>query len=81
MGSEWAKEAQRQAEALTRELGHGDDVLVVYQKREARFALKKGSETTYYSAHDYEGHKGMDWQQLRQDMLARVKAGNQEKVI
>jgi peptide subunit release factor 1 (eRF1) len=63
MGSEWAKEAERQAEAMTRDLaevGKGRGFRVTYQKREARFALKAGTTMTYFSAHDYETPRGMD---------------------
>jgi len=80
MGSAWAKEAEWQAEAMTRDLaevGKGRGFRVVYQKREARFALKTGTAVTYFSAHDYERPKGMDWLQLRIDVLSRVKQGGQ----
>lgn len=71
MGSEWAKEADRQAEAITRDLAAlGLGLRVSYQRREARFALKTEAATTYFSAHDYETPKGMNWQQLRLDILA-----------
>jgi hypothetical protein len=79
MGSEWAKEAERQAAALTRDLsevGKARGFRVSYQKREARFALRAGSVTHYFPAHDYETSKGMDWLQLRLDVLTRVKQGN-----
>lgn len=73
MGSEWAKEAERQAEALTREAaGLSEGARVTYQRREARFALKAGGTTVYFSAHDYQTRKGMDWAQLRKDVLARA---------
>lgn len=76
MGSEWAKEAVRRAEELTRELAEvGEGVVLNYQRREARFALKARGETVYFSAHDYETRKGIDWAQLRKDVLARA---NQE---
>ncbi len=72
MGSEWAKEADRQAEEITRELAAaGSRLSLVYQRREARFALKGGAEAVYFSAHDYQGRKGMDWAGLRKDVLAR----------
>lgn len=74
MGSEWAKEADRQAEALTRDaeaLSAGAHV--TYQKREARFALRAGGATVYFSAHDYQKRKGMDWAQLRKDVLAHAQ--------
>jgi hypothetical protein len=76
MASEWAEEAERQAQAITRDLvevGKKPGFRVTYQKREARFALKMGTNTSYFSAHDYERAKGMDWLQLRIDILTRVK--------
>jgi hypothetical protein len=74
MGSEWAKEADRQAKALERELaGLWESIRVSYQRREARFALKAGSATTYFSAHIYQTPKGMDWRRLRLDILAEVE--------
>ena len=73
MGSEWAKEAVRRAEELTRELAEaGSAFSLAYQRREARFALKGGGGTVYFSAHDYETRKGVDWAQLRKDVLARA---------
>lgn len=81
MGSEWAKEAERQAEAITRDLievGKVKGYRVTYQKREARFALRAGATTTYFSAKQYEKLKGMDWLQLRVDILTRVKQGGQQ---
>ncbi|HEX8354814.1 MAG TPA: hypothetical protein VF611_18045 [Pyrinomonadaceae bacterium] len=73
MGSEWAKEAVGRAEEITRELaGAGGGFSLAYQRREARFALKAGGGTEYFSAHDYETRKGMDWAQLRKDVLARA---------
>jgi len=73
MGSEWAKEAVRRAEEITRELAAaGPGFGLNYQRREARFALKAGGETVYFPAHDYETRKGMDWTQLRKDVLARA---------
>jgi len=78
MGSEWAKEAERQAAAITRDLvevGKAKGFRVAYQKREARFALRAGAVTHYFSAHNYETPKGMDWLQLRLDVLTRVKQG------
>ncbi|HYE74103.1 MAG TPA: hypothetical protein VEF04_12270 [Blastocatellia bacterium] len=82
MGSEWAKDAERQAEAATRDLievGKAKGFRVTYQKREARFALRAGATTSYFSAKDYEKPKGMDWLQLRIDILTRVKNGGQAK--
>ncbi|HWS56243.1 MAG TPA: hypothetical protein VN228_19030 [Pyrinomonadaceae bacterium] len=78
MASSWAEEAERQARAVTRDLeevGAGRGVRVVYQKREARFAVKAGTSVTYFSAHDYETPGGMDWLQLRIDILTRAKDG------
>lgn len=73
MGSEWAKEAERQAEILSREAASlSEGARVTYQKREARFALKAGGATAYFSAHDYEKRKGLDWAQLRKDILAEL---------
>jgi hypothetical protein len=73
VGSEWAKEAVRRAEEITRELaGAGGGLSLTYQRREARFALKSGGGTDYFSAHDYETRKGLDWAQLRKDVLARA---------
>jgi hypothetical protein len=74
VGSEWAKEAVRRAEELTGELvaAAGEGWSLTYQRREARFALKSGAGTTYFSAHDYETRKGLDWAQLRKDVLARA---------
>ncbi len=76
MASEWAEEADRQAKAITRDLievGKSKGFRVTYQKREARFALRAGTVTTYFSAHDYNKPKGMDWLQLRIDVLQKVK--------
>lgn len=78
MASEWAEEAERQAQAITRDLvevGKKHGFRVTYQKREARFALRAGTTTSYFSAHDYEMAKGMDWLQLRIDILTRAKQG------
>lgn len=78
MASEWADEADRQARGITRDLtevGAGRGVRVTYQKREARFALKEGPALTYFSAHDYQTPAGMDWLQLRIDILTRVRHG------
>ena len=78
MASEWAEEAERQARAITRDLaevGRKKGFRVEYQKREARFALRAGTAMTYFSAHDYQGPKVMDWLQLRIDVLTRVRDG------
>ena len=78
MASEWAEEADRQARAITRDLsevGRKKGFRVEYQKREARFALRAGSGTYYFSAHDYQGPKGVDWLRLRIDILTRVRDG------
>ncbi len=73
MGSEWAKEANRRADEITRELkAAGSGLSLEYQRREARFALKGGAEAVYFRAHDYETRKGMDWAGLRKDVLARA---------
>jgi hypothetical protein len=76
MASEWAEEAERQAKAITRDLtecGKTKGYRVTYQKREARFALRAGTATAYYSAHDYNGPKGMDWLRLRIDVLSGAR--------
>ena len=76
MASEWAEEADRQAKAITRDLievGKTKGFRVEYQKREARFMLRAGTVTAYFSAHDYNTPKGMDWLQLRIDVLQKVK--------
>ena len=80
MASDWAEEAERQAKAMTRDLvevGRARGFRVTYQKREARFALRAGTITTYFSAHDYNGPKGMDWLRLRIDVLSRARLGSQ----
>jgi hypothetical protein len=80
MASDWAEEAERQAKAITRDLievGRVKGVRVTYQKREARFALRAGTATAYFSAHDYNTPRGMDWLQLRIDILTRVRRGMQ----
>ncbi|HEX8284897.1 MAG TPA: hypothetical protein VF588_16160 [Pyrinomonadaceae bacterium] len=75
MGSEWAKEAVRRAEEITRELAAaGGGFSLSYQRREARFALKSEGGMVYFSAHDYETRKGIDWAGLRKDVLARAAA-------
>jgi hypothetical protein len=79
MASEWAEEADRQAKAMTRDLiesGKGKGFRVVYQKREARFMLRAGTVTTYFSAHYYNTPRGMDWLQLRIDVLTRARQKN-----
>lgn len=76
MASEWAEEADRQAKAITRDLievGKSKGYRVTYQKREARFMLRAGTVTAYFSAHDYNTPKGMDWLKLRIDVLQKVK--------
>ncbi len=76
MASEWAEEAERQAKAMTRDLievGRKKGFRVTYQKREARFALRAGTVLTYFSAHDYNTPKGMDWLKLRIDVLSRAR--------
>ena len=82
MASEWAEEADRQARAITRDLtevGRKKGFRVEYQKREARFALRSGTVMTYFSAHDYQSPKGMDWLGLRIDILTRVRDGAQQQ--
>jgi len=81
MASDWAEEAERQAKAITRDLievGRVKGFRVTYQKREARFALRAGAVTTYFSAHAYERPKGMDWLQLRIDILTQVRRGGRQ---
>ncbi len=78
MASEWAEEAERQAKAITRDLvetGKVKGFRVTYQKREARFVLRARTTTAYFSAHAYETPRGMDWLQLRIDILTRVRQG------
>lgn len=82
MASEWAEEADRQAKAISRDLievGKNKNFRVVYQKREARFMLKAGTVTAYFSAHDYQAKNGMDWLKLRIDVLSFVRNGGQIK--
>lgn len=84
MASSWAEEADRQARAITRDLtevGAAKGLRVIYQKREARFALKSGASVSYFSAHDYETPGGMDWLQLRIDVLTRVKNGGRPPTL
>lgn len=84
MASSWAEEADKQARGITRDLtevGAGRGLRVVYQKREARFALKAGTSVTYFSAHDYETPNGMDWLQLRIDILTRAKNGGRPRTL
>lgn len=81
MASEWAEEADRQARAITRDLtevGRKRGFRVEYQKREARFALRAEAAVTYFSAHDYQTAKGLDWLALRIDILTRVRDGVRE---
>ena len=76
MASEWAEEADRQARAMTRDLiesGKTKGFRVAYQKREARFMLRAGTTTVYFSAHDYNTARGMDWLRLRIDVLSRAR--------
>lgn len=82
MASEWAEEADRQAKAITRDLievGKTKGFRVEYQKREARFMLRAGTVIAYFSAHDYETPKGMDWLRLRIDILQKVRQGGAEQ--
>jgi hypothetical protein len=82
MSSEWAEEAERQAKAITRDLvevGKEKGFRVTYQKREARFALRAGPVTAYFSAHDYQKRGDMDWLQLRIDVLRLVRQGMQHE--
>jgi hypothetical protein len=83
MASEWAEEADRQARAISRDLvevGKTKNFRVVYQKREARFMLKAGTVTAYFSAHDYQTKNGMDWLKLRIDVLSFVRNGGQTAI-
>jgi hypothetical protein len=76
MASEWAEEADRQAQAMTRDLiecGRRKGYRVTYQKREARFALRTGTQMTYFSAHDYGQSEDMDWLQLRIDVFTAAR--------
>jgi hypothetical protein len=78
MASEWAEEADRQARAITRDLtevGRKRGFRVEYQRREARFALRVGTAVSYFSAHDYQTAKGIDWLGLRVDILTQVREG------
>ncbi|MFP2904821.1 hypothetical protein ACLESD_07145 [Pyxidicoccus sp. 3LFB2] len=84
MASEWAEEAERQAKAMTRDLievGREKGFRVTYQKQEARFCLRGGTATAYFSAHDYERgpERRMDWLQLRIDILSMVRRGMQQE--
>lgn len=84
MASSWAEEADKQARGVTRDLeevGAGRGLRVTYQKREARFALKAGASVTYFPAYDYETPGGMDWLQLRIDILSRVKNGGRPQTL
>lgn len=78
MASDRAEEAERRARAITRELlevGRVKGFRVTYQKREARFAPRAGTATACFSAHADETPRGMDWLQLRIDILTRVRRG------
>ena len=80
MASEWAEEAERQARAITRDLvevGREKGFRVTYQKQEARFHLRAGTVNAYFRARDYETRHGMDWLQLRIDVLSAVRRGMQ----
>ena len=80
LASEWAEEADRQAQAITRDLtevGKRKSFRVTCQKREARFALRAGTTMNYFSAHDYTTPQGMDWLKLRIDVLTCVRHGAQ----
>jgi hypothetical protein len=80
MASEWAEEADRQAKGITRDLievGKTKGFRVTYQKREARFSLRAGTISAYFSAHDYKTKNGMDWLKLRIDILTTVRNGGQ----
>lgn len=84
MASEWAEEADRQAKAITRDLievGKTKGFRVTYQKREARFMLRAGTVTAYFSAHDYNTPKGMNWLQLRIDVLQKVKQPAEQNLM
>jgi hypothetical protein len=73
MGSEWAREADKQAQMLTRDLGEVGlprAYRVEYQRREARFALKTRGETRYFEARDFAVGEGLDWLALRLAILA-----------
>jgi|GEM_PF-1314739 len=73
MGSEWAREAERQAQMMTRDLtevGLPKSFKVEYQRREARFALKTRGGTTYFAARDFEAGGGPDWLALRLAVLS-----------
>lgn len=81
MSSDWAEEAERQAKAMTRDLvevGRTKGFRVTYQRREARFALRAGTVTTYFSAHDYIGPRGVDWLKLRIDVLSHARPAQQQ---
>jgi hypothetical protein len=51
------------------EVGKTKGFRVTYQKREAHFTLRAGTITRHFSAHDYNTERGMDWLQLRIDVL------------
>jgi hypothetical protein len=76
MASEWAEEADRQAQGMTRDLvecGKRKGYRVTYQKREARFALRAGTAMRYFSAHDYGEGPAMDWLKLRIDVFSAAR--------
>ena len=78
MASEWAEEAERQAKSITRDLlevGKAHGFRVTYQKQEARFSLRAGPRTHYFSAKAYERDHGMDWLRLRIDVLSAAQPG------
>ncbi|NOK36399.1 hypothetical protein D7W79_29005 [Corallococcus exercitus] len=84
MSSDWAEEAEQQAKAMTRDLvevGRTKGFRVTYQRREARFMLRAGTVTTYFSAHDYDGPRGMDWLRLRIDVLMSARPGLAESHV
>ena len=35
--------------------------------------LRAGTQTVYFSVHDYNSPRGMDWQRLRIDVLSRAR--------
>ncbi len=77
MGTAWADEADRRARALTEELAERHpDAVVEYQRREARFVVRCGGHSDYFSAHDFQTRAGeMNWKQLREAIVANATAG------